>query len=134
MNRLLSYKLFESITKLYEPISATTFNSKLEVGELGKAEDFTQAELFDMRDYFENLDYCWEFESLKPNLVRAIVKQMAYSQKRPGVEKMINHPFVRVIKFSDDWYYVSISDQQFKCDTFEGVIQLFKDWNKGQVA
>lgn len=124
MKHLKSYKLFESVEKLYHKIDSNQWNlytsGDIEIG-LPNDDPF----------YVEN----WEAITSKEfNQIEELLPEIKNAEwlepfSLNNCRLDWNHQAwcITIIKLKDEWFYVVINDDYYRCDGVEGVTELIKD-------
>jgi hypothetical protein len=133
-------QLFESSSVPYEEITREEYN-QLTVGE----GDVRYEQYDDEEDYtwFDDIkfieDFWMAFTDKEIEMVRELLPDVKaknlISTDTQGARLDSKESGIIMIKLKDEWYYVmmNMSDQEeddkfFKCDQFEGLLQLIKDY------
>lgn len=124
MKYLGSYKLFESVEKLYKPISVNQWNYYT-----GGSEDgIHSGDAF----YLNNWEPITPTEFSKINELLPGIKNSEWLRPESLNDCRLDWNFITIIKLIDEWFYFCNLDDYYQCDGLDGVVQLINDLDRDQ--
>ena len=132
MEKIKTFESFESENHssdvyTYDIIDRDNFDRAFDYSIEGKLESITDKELDIMESYFRSrrISYFMDKDS---SLINGMVCFRIYEVLDcPAGQWIHPYPETTLYKMPDDWYYVYLNWDYYKCDEVYGVIELFKD-------